>query len=200
MATNQDKVKELIDLRNQAKLGGGEKRIESQHKKGKYTAGKESPCCWTKTASKNFDMFVTHRCNNFGMEKTKFLGDGVVTGQGTINGRIVFCICTGFYRIRRSTFRNVGSEDLQSHGQSDDGRSSDHRIERFGGARIQEGVNSLAGYAEIFERNILASGVIPRYPLFSALCRWSRILSCPDRLHPDDRSEFLHVSLPDRRW
>ena len=96
MATNQDKVKELIDLRNQAKLGGGEKRIESQHKKGKYTARERIAMLLDEDSFEEFDMFVTHRCNNFGMEKTKFLGDGVVTGQGTINGR-----------------------------------SSDHRIERF---------------------------------------------------------------------
>ena len=90
MATNQDKVKELIDLRNQAKLGGGEKRIESQHKKGKYTARERIAMLLDEDSFEEFDMFVTHRCNNFGMEKTKFLGDGVVTGQGTINGRIVF--------------------------------------------------------------------------------------------------------------
>ena len=89
MATNQDKVKELIDLRNQAKLGGGEKRIESQHKKGKYTARERIAMLLDEDSFEEFDMFVTHRCNNFGMEKTKFLGDGVVTGQGTINGRIV---------------------------------------------------------------------------------------------------------------
>ena len=84
MATNQDKVKELIDLRNQAKLGGGEKRIESQHKKGKYTARERIAMLLDEDSFEEFDMFVTHRCNNFGMEKTKFLGDGVVTGQGTI--------------------------------------------------------------------------------------------------------------------
>ena len=96
MATNQDKVKELIDLRNQAKLGGGEKRIESQHKKGKYTARERIAMLLDEDSFEEFDMFVTHRCNNFGMEKTKFLGDGVVTGQGTINGRIVFVFAQDF--------------------------------------------------------------------------------------------------------
>ena len=80
--TNQDKVKELIDLRVQAKLGGGEKRIESQHKKGKYTARERIAMLLDEDSFEEFDMFVTHRCYNFGMEKTKFLGDGVVTGQG----------------------------------------------------------------------------------------------------------------------
>ena len=96
MATNQDKVKELIDLRVQAKLGGGEKRIESQHKKGKYTARERIAMLLDKDSFEEFDMFVTHRCSNFGMEKTKFLGDGVVTGQGTINGRVVFVFAQDF--------------------------------------------------------------------------------------------------------
>ncbi len=92
MATNQDKVKKLIDLRVQAKLGGGEKRIESQHKKGKQTARERIEMLLDEGSFEEFDMFVTHRCTNFGMEKTKFLGDGVVTGQGTIDGRLVFVL------------------------------------------------------------------------------------------------------------
>ena len=90
MMTNQDKVKKLIDLRATAKLGGGEKRIESQHKKGKQTARERIEMLLDDGSFEEFDMFVTHRCTNFGMEKTKFLGDGVVTGQGTIDGRLVF--------------------------------------------------------------------------------------------------------------
>ena len=96
MATNQDKVKELIDLRIKAKLGGGEKRIDSQHKKGKYTARERIAMLLDEDSFEEFDMFVTHRCSNFGMEKTKFLGDGVVTGQGTVNGRVVFVFAQDF--------------------------------------------------------------------------------------------------------
>ena len=96
MATNQDKVKKLIDLRVQAKLGGGEKRIESQHKKGKQTARERIEMLLDEGSFEEFDMFVTHRCTNFGMEKTKFLGDGVVTGQGTIDGRLVFVFAQDF--------------------------------------------------------------------------------------------------------
>ena len=94
--TNQDKVKELIELRAQAKLGGGEKRIESQHKKGKYTARERIAMLLDENSFEEFDMFITHRCYNFGMEKTKFLGDGVVTGQGTIDGRLVFVFAQDF--------------------------------------------------------------------------------------------------------
>ena len=94
--TNQDRVKELIELRAQAKLGGGEKRIESQHKKGKYTARERIAMLLDEDSFEEFDMFITHRCYNFGMEKTKFLGDGVVTGQGTIDGRLVFVFAQDF--------------------------------------------------------------------------------------------------------
>jgi acetyl-CoA carboxylase carboxyltransferase component len=82
---SQDKIKKLIDLRAEAKLGGGIKRIESQHKRGKYTARERVDMLLDEGSFEEFDMFVTHRCTNFGMEKTKFLGDGVVTGQGTID-------------------------------------------------------------------------------------------------------------------
>ena len=96
MITNQDKVKKLIELRATAKLGGGEKRIESQHKKGKQTARERIEMLLDDGSFEEFDMFVTHRCTNFGMEKTKFLGDGVVTGQGTIDGRLVFVFAQDF--------------------------------------------------------------------------------------------------------
>ena len=127
--TNQDKVKELIELRAQAKLGGGEKRIESQHKKGKYTARERIAMLLDENSFEEFDMFITHRCYNFGMEKTKFLGDGVVTGQGTIDGRLVFVFRSRLHCFRRSAFRNVSSKDLQGDGQSHDRGSSHYRIE-----------------------------------------------------------------------
>ena len=188
MATNQDKVKELIDLRNQAKLGGGEKRIESQHKKGKYTARERIAMLLDEDSFEEFDMFVTHRCNNFGMEKTKFLGDGVVTGQGTINGRIVFVFAQDFTVFGGALSEMLAQKICKVMDKAMTVGAPIIGLNDSGGARIQEGVNSLAGYAEIFERNILASGVIPQ---ISAI--FGRIPSCPDRLHPDDRSEFLHV-------
>ena len=93
---NQEKVKNLIDLRVQAKLGGGEKRINSQHAKGKFTARERIHMLLDDGSFEEFDMFVTHRCNNFGMEKEKYLGDGVVTGHGTIDGRTVFVYAQDF--------------------------------------------------------------------------------------------------------
>ena len=89
---NQQKVKNLIDLRVQAKLGGGEKRIASQHAKGKFTARERLEMLLDEGSFEELDMFVTHRCNNFGLEKEKYLGDGVITGHGTIDGRTVYVL------------------------------------------------------------------------------------------------------------
>ena len=94
--SNQDKIKQLIDLRVEAKLGGGTKRIESQHTKGKLTARERIDLILDEGSFEEFDMFVTHRCTNFGMEKTKFMSDGVVTGRGTIDGRTIFIFSQDF--------------------------------------------------------------------------------------------------------
>ncbi len=183
MATNQDKVKKLIDLRVQAKLGGGEKRIESQHKKGKQTARERIEMLLDEGSFEEFDMFVTHRCTNFGMEKTKFLGDGVVTGQGTIDGRLVFVFAQDFTVFGGALSETLAQKICKVMDKAMIAGAPVIGLNDSGGARIQEGVTSLAGYAEIFERNILASGVIPQI----SVCRRSCILSGPHRLYPDDR-------------
>src|SRR6056297_3118417 len=94
--SNQDKVTRLIELRNQARLGGGEKRIEAQHGKDKFTARERVEMLLDDGSFEEFDMFVTHRCTNFGMEKNKILGDGVVTGHGTVDGRVVYVFAQDF--------------------------------------------------------------------------------------------------------
>ena len=96
MSNQLEKVKELIALRETARLGGGEKRIESQHKKGKYTARERIAMLLDEGSFEEFDMFVQHRCTNFGIEKTKYLGDGIVTGYGTIDGRLVYIYAQDF--------------------------------------------------------------------------------------------------------
>ena len=96
MSNQLEKVKELIQLREKARLGGGEKRIESQHQKGKYTARERISMLLDEGSFEEFDMFVEHRCHNFGMEKTRFLGDGVVTGYGTIDGRLTYVFAQDF--------------------------------------------------------------------------------------------------------
>ena len=179
--TNQDKVKELIELRAQAKIGGGEKRIESQHKKGKYTARERIAMLLDENSFEEFDMFITHRCYNFGMEKTKFLGDGVVTGQGTIDGRLVFVFAQDFTVFGGALSEMLAQKICKVMDKAMTVGAPIIGLNDSGGARIQEGVNSLAGYAEIFERNILASGVIPQISAWRC-----RVLSCLDGLYPND--------------
>ena len=175
--TNQDKVKELIELRAQAKLGGGEKRIESQHKKGKYTARERIAMLLDENSFEEFDMFITHRCYNFGMEKTKFLGDGVVTGQGTIDGRLVFVFAQDFTVFGGALSEMLAQKICKVMDKAMTVGAPIIGLNDSGGARIQEGVNSLAGYAEIFERNILASGVIPQISAIFGPCAGGAVYS-----------------------
>ena len=160
MSKQLEKIKELILLREKARMGGGEKRIESQHKKGKYTARERIDMLLDEGSFEEFDMFVEHRSTNFGMDKTKFLGDGVVTGYGSIDGRLVYIFAQDFTVFGGSLSETLALKICKVMDQAMKMGAPVIGINDSGGARIQEGVNSLAGYAEIFQRNILASGVI----------------------------------------
>ena len=162
MSNQLEKVKELIALREQARLGGGEKRIESQHKKGKYTARERISMLLDEGSFEEIDMFVKHRCSNFGIEKTKFLGDGIVTGYGTIDGRLVYVYAQDFTVFGGALSEMLAMKICKIMDQAMKMGAPVIGLNDSGGARIQEGVNALAGYAEIFQRNILASGVIPQ--------------------------------------
>ena len=162
MSNQLEKVKELIALREQARLGGGEKRIESQHKKGKYTARERIAMLLDEGSFEEFDMFVKHRCTNFGMDKTKYLGDGVVTGYGTIDGRLVYIFAQDFTVSGGSLSETMAQKICKVMDLAMRMGAPCIGINDSGGARIQEAVNALAGYAEIFQRNILASGVVPQ--------------------------------------
>jgi acetyl-CoA carboxylase carboxyltransferase component len=162
MSNQLEKVKELIQLREKARLGGGEKRIVAQHQKGKYTARERIAMLLDKGSFEEFDMFVEHRSSNFGMEKTKFLGDGVVTGYGTIEGRLVYIFAQDFTVFGGSLSETLAMKICKVMDMAMKMGAPVIGINDSGGARIQEGVNALAGYAEIFQRNILASGVIPQ--------------------------------------
>ncbi len=162
MSNQLEKVKELIALREQARLGGGEKRIESQHKKGKYTARERIAMLLDEGSFEEFDMFVTHRCTNFGIEKTKYLGDGVVTGYGTIDGRLVYVFAQDFTVFGGALSETLALKICKVMDQAMKMGAPVIGLNDSGGARIQEAVNALAGYAEIFQRNILASGVVPQ--------------------------------------
>ena len=162
MSNQLEKVKELIQLRQKARLGGGEKRIESQHKKGKYTARERIAMLLDEGSFEEFDMFVQHRSTNFGIDKETYLGDGVVTGYGTIDGRLVYIYTQDFTVFGGSLSETMSLKICKVMDQAMKMGAPVIGINDSGGARIQEGINALSGYAEIFQRNILASGVIPQ--------------------------------------
>ncbi|MBI9062452.1 MAG: acyl-CoA carboxylase subunit beta [Marinilabiliaceae bacterium] len=196
--STQDKVKKLIDLRNQAKLGGGEKRIEKQHAQGKMTARERIEMLLDEGSFEELDMFVTHRCTNFGMEKTKFLGDGVVTGHGTIDGRVVYVYAQDFTVFGGSLSETMAQKICKIMDMAMNVGAPVIGINDSGGARIQEGVTSLAGYAEIFERNILASGVIPQISAIFGPCAGGAVYSpaLTDFIMMTEESSYMFVTGP----
>jgi methylmalonyl-CoA decarboxylase subunit alpha len=175
--SNQDKISELIKKRTEARLGGGEKRIEAQHQKGKMTARERIELLLDEGSFEEFDMFVTHRCTNFGMEKTKFMGDGVVTGHGTIDGRVVYVFAQDFTVFGGSLSETFAQKICKVMDMAMKMGAPVIGLNDSGGARIQEGVNSLAGYAEIFQRNIMASGVIPQLSAIFGPCAGGAVYS-----------------------
>ena len=162
MSIQQEQIKALVERRAQARLGGGQKRIDSQHAKGKLTARERINLLLDEGSFEEYDMFVRHRCSNFGMEKTQFDGDGVVTGCGTIDGRLVYVFAQDFTVIGGSLSETMAQKICKVMDMAMKVGAPVIGINDSGGARIQEGVNALAGYSEIFQRNILASGVVPQ--------------------------------------
>lgn len=177
MGLQTEKVKELVKLREQARLGGGQKRIDSQHEKGKYTARERIAMLLDEGSFEELDMFVTHRCTNFGMEKSVFLGDGIVTGYGTVNGRLVYVYAQDFTVFGGSLSETLAQKICKVMDQAMKVGAPVIGINDSGGARIQEGVNALAGYAEIFQRNILASGVVPQISAIFGPCAGGAVYS-----------------------
>ncbi|MBU1008645.1 MAG: acyl-CoA carboxylase subunit beta [Bacteroidetes bacterium] len=173
----EQKIKELLDKRVEAKLGGGEKRIENQHAKGKFTARERIEMLLDEGSFEEFDMFVTHRTRDFGLEDQLYLGDGVVTGHGTIDGRVVYVFSQDFTVFGGSLSETFAQKICKVMDQAMKVGAPLIGINDSGGARIQEGVQSLAGYAEIFERNILASGVIPQISAVFGPCAGGAVYS-----------------------
>ena len=171
------KIQELIQLREQAKLGGGEKRIAAQHKKGKFTARERIDLLLDEGSFEEFDMFVSHRCIDFGLEKETYLADGVVTGYGTIDGRIVYIFSQDFTVFGGSLSEMFAAKICKIMDMAMKVGAPVIGINDSGGARIQEGVKSLGGYADIFQRNILASGVIPQISAIFGPCAGGAVYS-----------------------
>ncbi len=196
--SNQDKINKLIELRAEAKLGGGLKRIEAQHAKGKFTARERIEMLLDEGSFEEFDMFVTHRCTNFGLEKTKFMGDGVITGHGTIDGRVVYVFSQDFTVFGGSLSETFAQKICKVMDMAMKVGAPLIGINDSGGARIQEGVTSLAGYAEIFERNILASGVIPQLSAIFGPCAGGAVYSpaLTDFIMMTEQNSYMFVTGP----
>lgn len=162
MSKQLEKIKELIAKRELARLGGGEKAIEKQHQRGKYTARERIEMLVDEGSFEEYDMFKLHRCHNFGMEKKQFFGDGVVAGSATIAGRLVYLYAQDFTVNGGSLSETMAQKICKVMDLAMQMGAPIICMNDSGGARIQEGITALAGYGEIFERNILASGVVPQ--------------------------------------
>ena len=158
-------------------MGGGQKRIDKQHEQGKLTARERISLLLDPGSFEEFDMFVAHRCSNFDMQKQSFLGDGVVTGSGTIEGRPVYVFAQDFTVFAGSLSETMSLKICKVMDQAMKTGAPVIGLNDSGGARIQEGCNSLAGYAEIFERNILASGVVPQISAIFGPCAGGAVYS-----------------------
>ena len=173
----EQKIKELLDKRGEARIGGGQKGIDKQHEQGKLTARERIALLLDEGSFEEFDMFVTHRCINFDMQKKSYLGDGVVTGYGTIGGRQVYVFAQDFTVLGGSLSETMALKICKVMDQAMKVGAPVIGINDSGGARIQEGINALAGYAEIFERNILASGVVPQISAIFGPCAGGSVYS-----------------------
>lgn len=177
MSSNHYKIQELISFREKAKLGGGQKRIDSQHDKGKFTARERIQMFLDEGSFEEFDMFVTHRCTNFGLEKEVYFGDGVVTGYGTVDGRLVYVYAQDFTVLGGSLSETMAAKICKVMDMAMKNGAPVIGLNDSGGARIQEGVNALSGYAEIFQRNIMASGVVPQISAILGPCAGGAVYS-----------------------
>lgn len=173
----EDKIKLLQKMNEEAELGGGLKRIEKMHSQGKLTARERIDKLFDKGTFVELDKFVVHRCNYFGMEKNKVLGDGVVTGYGKISGRTVFVFAQDFTVFGGSLSETFAKKICKVMDLAMEVGAPVIGLNDSGGARIQEGVLSLAGYADIFLRNSLASGVIPQISAIMGPCAGGAVYS-----------------------
>lgn len=173
----EKKIEELKKKRAEAKLGGGTKRIEEQHKKGKLTARERLDILLDEGSFEEFDMFVMHRCSDFGLDKQRIFGDAVVTGYGTIEGRLVFVFSQDFTTFGGSLSEAHSEKICKIMDLAMKVGAPVIGLNDSGGARIQEGVVSLGAYANIFLRNTLASGVIPQISVILGPCAGGAVYS-----------------------
>src|SRR5512136_1051935 len=199
MATTDPKIQRLYDLREQAKQGGGADRVEKQHAQGKLTARERIELLLDSGSFRELDMFVTHRATDFGMEDKKYLGDSVVTGWGTIDGRLVYVFSQDFTVFGGSLSQVHAEKILKVMQLALKNGAPLIGLNDSGGARIQEGVVSLGGYADIFLQNTLASGVIPQISAVLGPCAGGAVYSpaLTDFIFMVNNSSYMFVTGPD---
>ncbi len=195
----QEIVAKLEAKRAGARQGGGAKRVEAQHAKGKLTARERIDVLLDEGSFEEWDMFVEHRCTDFGMADQKVPGDGVVTGHGTINGRLVFVFSQDFTVFGGSLSEAHAEKICKVMDQAMKVGAPVIGLNDSGGARIQEGVASLGGYAEVFQRNVLASGVVPQISLIMGPCAGGAVYSpaMTDFIFMVKDSSYMFVTGPD---
>ena len=195
----KDILAELGNRRETARLGGGQKRIDAQHGRGKLTARERIDLLVDEDSFEEFDMFVTHRCTDFGMQNQKPAGDGVVTGWGTINGRQVYVFSQDFTVLGGSVSATHAMKICKIMDMAMQNGAPVIGINDSGGARIQEGVDSLAGYGEVFQRNIEASGVVPQISVIMGPCAGGAVYSpaMTDFIFMVKDSSYMFVTGPD---
>ena len=192
-------LEELERRRAAARMGGGEKRIEAQHKKGRLTARERLDILLDPGSFEELDMYVEHNCTEFGMAEQKIPGDGVVTGSGTINGRLVYVFSQDFTVFGGSLSERHAQKICKIMDTAMKVGAPVIGLNDSGGARIQEGVASLGGYAEVFQRNVLASGVVPQISLIMGPCAGGAVYSpaMTDFIFMVKDSSYMFVTGPD---
>ena len=194
-----DVIAELERRRAAARLGGGQRRIDSQHKKGKLTARERIEVLLDEGSFEEYDMFVAHRCTDFGMEEEHIPGDGVVTGWGTVNGRMIYVFSQDFTVFGGSLSETHAQKICKIMDMAMRNGAPVVGLNDSGGARIQEGVASLAGYADVFQRNIMASGVVPQISVIMGPCAGGAVYSpaMTDFIFMVRDSSYMFVTGPD---
>ena len=192
-------IEELELRRAKARMGGGQARIDSQHKRGKLTARERLQLLLDDNSFEEFDMYVEHRCADFGMANNKVPGDGVVTGWGTINGRVVYVIAKDFTVFGGSLSEAHANKMIKIQDMALRNRAPVIGVFDAGGARIQEGVAALGGYGEVFLRNVQASGVIPQISVIMGPCAGGDVYSpaMTDFIFMVRDTSYMFVTGPD---
>jgi len=195
----QNIIEQLDERRNQARAGGGKKRVDTQHAKGKLTARERIEVLVDEGSFEEYDMFVTHRCTDFGMEDNKIAGDGVVVGWGTINGRLVYVFSQDFTVLGGSLSETHAAKICKIMDMAMKNGAPVIGLNDSGGARIQEGVASLGGYADVFQKNVLASGVVPQISVIMGPCAGGAVYSpaMTDFIFMVRDTSYMFVTGPD---